>query len=178
MVEVVVQVQALARGPFERDLLLLAVAADRKTDARLGGGEHADQPVSNPVPPGDLPRGLLLVLGTAGQVAHLAPLIACDLQRRLLDEAAALLGLRFEVGHLDPGPLQMPRHPARVDHAPQNAANQQPIKPRQNTHDTTTQLLYKALPDDAAPRTGRNVTTPPTPSGPRHLFAIHLGCGR
>ncbi len=165
MLEVMIQVCALSPAAFNGNLLGLPIATNPQCGAGLNAPQNADQPLCDLVTSGDFQGDVLFADLRAVQEFDLAPVLA-GVPQRLVDQLLRhLLGMLLEVGHAHVGAEQITVQAPRVDNAPQDATEQQPVKSGQDSQDTLSELPYHIL-HGVAPQNGTSrIETPATTIG-------------
>jgi hypothetical protein len=132
---VVVQVLALAVG-VEQFQLALAVAADVVAPAGLDGGQHADQPPTDAVPPGDLAGPAFLGARRTGQVNDRPAGPLGRRQRTGPHLLAELVGVVAEVLEESSAVAEEAEQADGVGQHPQRPAEPKPVPTGELTHDS------------------------------------------
>jgi len=145
--EVKVQMQTLALGRNQEQMLLLAVLLEGIGLARLDAGEHADQALSEAVPLHDVARRIFFREGSRLEIDERAPLLLGQLLGMLLEaighplHKAGKLPIRNVMGS------QQPLHPVQVADRSQRAAKQNAVTARQDTKNPSAMPLEKCVHD-------------------------------
>jgi hypothetical protein len=130
---VVAQEQAFAQWRLHLESLGFRVAVHLEAVSGLYAAQHADQPLGDLLLGGDGAGGLLLVHGTRRQVFHRASCFLGARQRGLLQPTAHLPHMLGKVLQQHMVLFQVGFHPAGINDSPQRTAQDQAIKPRQNS---------------------------------------------
>ena len=143
VVEVVIQMQALAPPAFQPNGLRLTIASDPERHAGVDGRENTDASVPNAVRLSNPNRNVLIAEMGVVNVLDFTALPPRGLQRQPDQLTANVFGVFVKVVHGDFDAVKISVEPARTDDTVEDAAKQQSIKPGEDTHDTASEISHK-----------------------------------